>query len=407
MTTISYQQQYLNALQWLDIYDVSNDNFLKSLKDQIARKKRLSPKQVTWLVKKFTSSTSTGAPKSPLTIVPPHITDAAEQAEIVKFAIGYNGTFKFMLDMQSRLVVKKEGLTPAQWNGVHKCYLQEAKRANKVVSNTNMTHASTQQLPAMIDLPTPIPVVLNRTAAMRIKHKHNLMFGPFAVEIIGFNPKRSRKGIQTFKIRVNGSGAVNVCRICGKSLKDHKSVVSGIGPVCAKGLGQLYHTYQTDIQKFMQQFADECNRIGVIEVDFSLYQVKDNMQHLQMEMEAAYKNTLNGNVVPVPVNSTPPVPAPVLTPVNVEPVTPFIDYDPDTKYIQVINNGLNQRMEFHISEENFQSLLVSSGIALVAKSFKLRNTKTATSVLFNRVDGNSFKGQNMDKVIFFNITPTL
>ena len=129
------------------------------------------------------------------------------------------------------------------------------------------------------------------------------------------------------------------------------------------------------------------------------------MQHLEMEMQAARKNILNGNVVPVPVNSTPPVPAPVLAPVNVDPVTPVINYDPDTKHIRVKDNGVNQQMEFHISEENFQSLLVSSGIALVAKSFKLRNTKTATSVLFTRVEKNTFKGQNMDKVIFFYIIP--
>ena len=58
MTNTTFPQQYANALAWLDIYDASNDAFLKSLKEQLARKKRLSPKQVTWLVKKFNTITN-------------------------------------------------------------------------------------------------------------------------------------------------------------------------------------------------------------------------------------------------------------------------------------------------------------------------------------------------------------
>lgn len=397
--TLSFPQQYANALAWLDLYDASNDAFLRSLKSQLATKKRLSPKQVTWLVRKYNSVISTAAPKSPTSVVPMGIADVATRASVVSFLINYAGTFKFLLDMKDRLVNKKEGLSPNQWNAVYKCYNRENKNAIQITTNAPATVAPA---PVMIDFATPIPVTLNRTAAMKIKKKYNLMFGPFTIEILGFIPTRRNHKYQTFKFRVNASGAVNVCRICGKSLKDHKSVVSGIGPVCAKGLGHMYHTYQTDIQKFMQQFADECNKIGVMEADFSLYHVKHNMQRLQMEMDDVfYKKSQTQPLVAV--NSAPPVPAPILTPINTDPVIPIVNYDPVSKFIRVKDNGVNQQMEFHISTENFRQLLIESGLMLIGKSFKLRNSASTVSVLFTRVEGqvNTFRGQNMDKKIFF------
>ena len=62
-------------------------------------------------------------------------------------------------------------------------------------------------------------------------------------------------------------------------------------------------------------------------------------------------------------------------------------------------------MEFHINGEGFRQLLTDSNLLLVSKSFKLLNTISNTSVIFNRQGmSNTFKGQNMDKVIMFNIT---
>jgi len=396
-TTLSFPQQYANALAWLDLYDASNDAFLKSLKSQLATKKRLSPKQITWLVKKYNSVTTNSAPKSPVSVVPTNIPDASIRAQVVSFLISYNGTFKFLLDMRDRLVNQKVGLSDKQWNAVYKCYNRENKNAIQIPTNAPAAVAPAPA-PVMIDFAAPIPVTLNRAAAMKIKKKYNLMFGPFTVEILGFIPTRRNHKYQTFKFRVNASGAVNVCRVCGKSLKDHKSVVSGIGPVCAKGLGHMYHTYQTDIQKFMQQFADECNKIGVMEADLSLWNVKDNMQRLQTEMDDLFYKKAQ---LLVAVHPAALAPAPVLTPINTDhPVIPVIDYDPVSKFIRVKDNGVNQHMEFHISLKNFANLLVESGFPLIGKSFKLRNKVSDSSVTFTRVDSNTFKGQNMDKVIF-------
>jgi len=401
-TNISFQQQYTDAVAWLEIYDASNDAFLNSLKSQLASKKRLSTKQVSWLLRKFNSLTQNTAPKSPLNDAPNNIADVTLRNAVVQFALAYNGTFKFMLDMKKRLL-SNSGLTDNQWNAVYKCFTKEKP-------NNNVSQPAQAAQPVMIDFATPIPITLNRTAAMNIKKTYNLMFGPFTIEVLGFMPGGKRTfGNHIFKFRVNASGAVNVCRICGKSLKDHKSVVSGIGPVCAKGLKHLYHTYQTDIQKFMQQFADECNKIGVMETKFSLFQVNHNMLALQAEIEKIIAPQTVVSQPLVAVNAAPPVPAPVLTPVatpvTVDPVIPVLKYDPTSKLIRVKDNGVNQQMEFHINAESFRELLIGSGLVLVSKSFKLLNTISNTSVIFNRQGmSNTFKGQNMDKVIMFNIT---
>ena len=397
MTTpnVPFQTQYTDAVAWLEIYDANNDPFLKSLKSQLASKKRLSPKQVTWLLRKFNLVTQNTAPKSPLSDAPNNIADVTLRNAIVYFAMTYNGTFKFMVDMKARLL-NNTGLTENQWNAVTKCYTRDAQYKAPLLVTPNIIAPA-----KYFAFANPVPVVLTRKGAMALKKKYNLTFGPFTVEILGAYDTVSRRGYRNYIMCVNVSGAVNVCRVCGKSLVDHKSVVSGIGPVCAKNLGAIYHTYKTDIQKFMADFATQCAVIGNMEIEFNSWSFKEGYQQMNMAFDAAKQS--NNVITPsVAVNAAPPVPAPVSTMV---PEIPVLKYNPASKLIRVKDNGVNQQLELHINGEGFRQLLSDSGLILVSKSFKIFNTVTNTSVIFTR-DGisNTFKGQNMDKVIIFNIT---
>ena len=390
-----FQTQYTDAVAWLEIYDANNDSFLKSLKSQLASKKRLSPKQVTWLLRKFNLVTQNTAPKSPLSDAPNNIADVTLRNAIVYFAMTYNGTFKFMVDMKARLL-NNTGLTENQWNAVTKCYTRDAQYKAPLLVTPNIIAPA-----KYFAFANPVPVVLTRKGAMALKKKYNLNFGPFTVEILGAYDTVSRRGYRNYIMCVNVSGAVNVCRVCGKSLVDHKSVVSGIGPVCAKNLGAIYHTYKTDIQKFMADFATQCAVIGNMEIEFNSWSFKEGYQQMNMAFDAAKQS--NNVITPsVAVNAAPPVPAPVSTMV---PEIPVLKYNPASKLIRVKDNGVNQHLELHINGEGFRQLLSDSGLILVSKSFKIFNTVTNTSVIFTR-DGisNTFKGQNMDKVIIFNIT---
>ena len=390
-----FQTQYTDAVAWLEIYDANNDPFLKSLKSQLASKKRLSPKQVTWLLRKFNLVTQNTAPKSPLSDAPNNIADVTLRNAIVHFAMTYNGTFKFMVDMKARLL-NNTGLTENQWNAVTKCYTRDAQYKAPLLVTPNIIAPA-----KYFAFANPVPVVLTRKGAMALKKKYNLTFGPFTVEILGAYDTVSRRGYRNYIMCVNVSGAVNVCRVCGKSLVDHKSVVSGIGPVCAKNLGAIYHTYKTDIQKFMADFATQCAVIGNMEIEFNSWSFKEGYQQMNIAFDAAKQS--NNVITPsVAVNAAPPVPAPVSTMV---PEIPVLKYNPASKLIRVKDNGVNQQLELHINGEGFRQLLSDSGLILVSKSFKIFNTVTNTSVIFTR-DGisNTFKGQNMDKVIIFNIT---
>ena len=390
-----FQTQYTDAVAWLEIYDANNDSFLKSLKSQLASKKRLSPKQVTWLLRKFNLVTQNTAPKSPLSDAPNNIADVTLRNAIVHFAMTYNGTFKFMVDMKARLL-NNTGLTENQWNAVTKCYTRDAQYKAPLLVTPNIIAPA-----KYFAFANPVPVVLTRKGAMALKKKYNLTFGPFTVEILGAYDTVSRRGYRNYIMCVNVSGAVNVCRVCGKSLVDHKSVVSGIGPVCAKNLGAIYHTYKTDIQKFMDDFATQCAVIGNMEIEFNSWSFKEGYQQMNMAFDAAKQS--NNVITPsVAVNAAPPVPAPVSTMV---PEIPVLKYNPASKLIRVKDNGVNQQLELHINGEGFRQLLSDCGLILVSKSFKIFNTVTNTSVIFTR-DGisNTFKGQNMDKVIIFNIT---
>lgn len=339
--------------------------------------------------------TQNTAPKSPLSDAPNNIADVTLRNVIVHFAMTYNGTFKFMVDMKARLL-NNTGLTENQWNAVTKCYTRDAQYKAPLLVTPNIIAPA-----KYFAFANPVPVVLTRKGAMALKKKYNLTFGPFTVEILGAYDTVSRRGYRNYIMCVNVSGAVNVCRVCGKSLVDHKSVVSGIGPVCAKNLGAIYHTYKTDIQKFMADFATQCAVIGNMEIEFNSWSFKEGYQQMNMAFDAAKQS--NNVITPsVAVNAAPPVPAPVSTMVLEIPV---LKYNPASKLIRVKDNGVNQQLELHINGEGFRQLLSDSGLILVSKSFKIFNTVTNTSVIFTR-DGisNTFKGQNMDKVIIFNIT---
>ena len=276
------QQAFNDAINWCTKYTGSS-NFIASIASQIKRGKQLSVKQCHSLMNTYLKSTAVSGSKVQLRTKTPDPNVITNGDEVAKWLENYNGTFTFLMDMKKNLLTGG-GLTSAQWGGVIKCF-----------SNDRSVSPASGQ---MMMYPAPIPVIINRTAAMKIKNQQNLAYGPFALEILGKGPAMGRSTL--YRARINATGAVNVCRICGKSLVDHKSVVSGIGPVCAKNLGTIYHTYQTDIQKFMKEWADECTKVGEFDVILGPWHFKEG-----------YTAISKATVVVAPVTNVPaPPPAP-------------------------------------------------------------------------------------------------
>ena len=389
---------YIQAKQWIEIADPGNDDFLKSLKDRVMNKKPLSAKQITWLVRKYDSAVNKQVRTNIATPAPENM-DPAEANALLAYVQSYTGAFSFMLDLQRKYNANKV-LSPAQWAAVAKCYKRDAQyKAPKVVTPNVIAPAK------YFAFANPVPVVLTRRGAMALKKKYNLTFGPFTVEIVGAYDSVSRRGYRNYVMRVNASGAVNVCRVCGKSLVDHKSVVSGIGPVCAKNLGAIYHTYKTDIQKFMTDFATQCAAIGNMEIELNSWAFKEGYQQMNMAFDAAKQsnNVATPAVAVAPVNVAIATPAPVVQPIA-EPI-PTLKYQPASKLIKVKDCGVNQQLELHINETSFQAMMIGAGIGMVADKFNLHNIDTGNTLLFTRVSGNTFKSDLSSKPIFFFVIP--
>ena len=370
---------YIQAKQWIEIADPGNDDFLKSLKDRVMSNKPLSAKQITWLVRKYDSAVNKQVRTNIATPAPENM-DPADANELLAYVQSYTGAFSFMLDLQRKYNTNKV-LSPAQWAAVAKCFKRDAKyQAPKVVTSSIVAPA------ICFTFANPVPVVLTRTGAMALKKKYNLTFGPFTVEILGAYDSVSRRGYRNYVMRVNASGAVNVCRVCGKSLVDHKSVVSGIGPVCAKNLGAMYHTYKTDIQKFMADFATQCAAIGNMEIELNSWAFKEGYQQMNMAFDAAKQsnNVATPAVAVAPVNVAIATPAPVVQPIA-KPI-PTLKYQPASKLIKVKDCGVNQQLELHINETSFQAMMIGAGIGMVKDKFNLHNIDTGNTLLFTRVD---------------------
>ena len=347
------------AIDWVSSTDVSKDTFLTSLKSRITNNQTLSPKQTNWLIRKY-QSTLTSRKRSAV----PFILDKIEdRSKLVSYLINYTGSFTFLRDMAKQ--VKNGGLTANQWSAVHKCYLKD---------HTMQSQSSSLNF---ITFKAPVPVVLTRSAAMKLKAKYNLIFGPYTVEVLGAYDQVSRRGYRKYVLRVNATGAVNVCRICSKTLVDHNSVVSGIGPVCAKNLG-WGNVYHNNIQGFMKQFADECAKIGNMEIEMNSWGIRDGYQQLTMAIDDAKSS---GNVTAV---ATAPDPVPAETESAI--TSHIVPYDPSLNLIQV-KKVTNNVIEFHITLENFYRIYGFDVDSINDKNhrFYLRNISTNNSVLFKKI----------------------
>ena len=194
---------------------------------------------------------------------PDHIAgfvDSKTADEVITFLQTYAGTFPPLVDLRNRLSGNNgyafSGLSEKQWAMVHNTYKVHKRNTSELAPFTE------------IKLINPIDIVLNKKVAIdHFKKELKLKYAVYTVKVHSILDSVTSRGGQhkklTLLVEPNTTGTVNVCRMCGKSLTDHKSIVSGVGPYCAKKLGAgIYHTYKTDIQKFMKEYAAELAKIG-------------------------------------------------------------------------------------------------------------------------------------------------
>ena len=204
---------------------------------------------------------------TPKFVRPHHIDNfctAEESDEIVKYLLQYTGTFQPIIDCRDKytnqLGYQASGLSEKQWKMVK----------NSMERDKQTTQLSEPFKPRQVP---HIPITVNKSVAIKhFKEKLKLNYAVFTLKVVGITnvvPSRRKDLLKlTLEVVPNTDGTVNVCRMCGKALTDHRSIVSGVGPYCAKRLGAgIYHTYKTDIKKFMNQFKKELSKVGTTTVE--------------------------------------------------------------------------------------------------------------------------------------------
>jgi len=216
---------------------------------------------------------------------------------------GYTGSDTFLITIRDAFT-KYGHLSQRQWEIA-------AKSLNKVPYVPK---------PA-IDVVTPMPIFVNRTVAFReIRDKYKLKYGIFALKITkvtGAGKARNGNSWAEFEVVADTDSAMSCCRVCGKTLKDHNSVVSGIGPDCAKRFGG-YKNYKSNIQQFMLDFKKEVASVGTMTIRVWENQIKENLPNFKLAVEtyinqpqAAISSTMSTIAVhpnPPALVATPPAP---------------------------------------------------------------------------------------------------
>ena len=303
-------------------------------------------------------------------------------------------------------LVKYGHLTEKQWQIAHK--EMNGKPASVILPPVTIT--------------TPLPVFINRTAAFReIRDKYKLQYGVFAIKMTKvLKAGKARNGNTWAELEVipDTDTPVSCCRICGKTLKDQRSITSGIGPDCAKRLGAAYNSYKSsNLQQFIADFKKEISKVGTMTIKLWGNQVKENIANFDFAV-ASYMNQPAGAIATtaaigsstnntVAVATNPPTTAKVDECIIVMDNSKFKVLDATSKdNVQKVPNPYRFAMEVHSADlEIMPRTSLGTTVANIAdvNLIILKNPQTGNRVTFNRMSRNQFAGVNSGSAILLTI----
>lgn len=202
---------------------------------------------------------------------------AEEARKLVQHLTNYGGTYSLMTEMRNKFNgqngFKQSGLSEKQWDIIRK--------------NMQIETPSKPFIPVMFL--HPCDITINKGAAFsHFKKKLGMKYGIFTLRVHNIkNIERSRGGSHykiTMDVSPNADGTVSACRVCGKSLTDHTSIATGIGPTCAKHIGAI-KAYKNDVKKFMEEVKKEFAKIGVTEMTIWHTNIVEGVSPIMTEIE--------------------------------------------------------------------------------------------------------------------------
>ena len=174
----------------------------------------------------------------------------------------YEGSNEFVLDIKNKFVMYRN-LTERQISTAVKSIKRE-KNPSKVL-DIKLNNESVQ---------------LKRGIALKIKKEYGLEFMPILVDLVK-TTMISQKAVKVVAKLTKENG--DVCRCCGATLTDDKSMITGLGPICSKNLGVPYIKDQEDLNRFKMDLNKRIDEIGEFEFWLPKTQIKEYVGRGRME----------------------------------------------------------------------------------------------------------------------------
>ncbi len=144
-------------------------------------------------------------------------TQNEQNKNIYEWILSYEGNFDFLLSLKAQLQAKGS-LSEKQVSAAERCRNKERPKLRVVAAPVYSVKAG--------DV-----LEVNRSFAKKMAKASGSLFMFYNIEVLEVLDET----MFTIKIRTKASARVTShCCVCGRSLTDPASILSGIGPVCAK-----------------------------------------------------------------------------------------------------------------------------------------------------------------------------
>ena len=231
----------INTTTQISNYNGQN-SFILNLKGNLSRYGRLTPKQLEIANKILLDETKKGEIK------------VEELSEDLQLIMKYEGSNDFVLEIKEKYVTYRN-LTDRQIQSAVRTIKRE--KAPSKVLELKLNNESVQ---------------LKRGIALKIKKEYGLEFMPILVDLVK-TTMISPKAVKVVAKLTKENG--DVCRCCGATLTDEKSMVTGLGPICSKNLGIPYIKDNGDITRFKMDLESRIDEIGEFEFWLPKTQIKE------------------------------------------------------------------------------------------------------------------------------------
>ena len=209
-------------------------NFLNSLKANLSKYGRLTPKQYTAAEKIIVSESRKDE------------VNVEELPANLKAIVTYKGESTFINDLKDKYM-KYRRLTEKQ-----------------VIAGSQAVDREVQKN-SQKDLNIPLvgdTIKIGRKIALEIKKSYDLDFHPILVDVTKLVKSSNRALLIRAKLTKENGG---ICRCCGKTLTDEMSRMTGLGPVCSKYVGVEHPSTKADLPLYRQQISDKIDEVGEFE----------------------------------------------------------------------------------------------------------------------------------------------